>query len=262
MGGAQDLSFFSMAMCLLLLLIPFAVIVRFKLGLAKKLLVSTFRMIVQLVLIGIFLQYLFKLNNGWVNVLWFLFMISVAAYSVINSSKLSLRHFAIPVLCSFIVANLFVVVYFNLFIVRMNTVFDAKYVIAIGGMLLGNSLRADVVGLGDYYQSLKKEENLYLYKLSLGASKYEALLPFAKKSFVAAVNPTLASMATMGIVSLPGMMTGQLLGGSVPLVAIKYQIAIMIAIIASTVLSILLSILTTTRKSVDKYGMLKKEVLK
>jgi putative ABC transport system permease protein len=58
------------------------------------------------------------------------------------------------------------------------------------------------------------------------------------------------------------MMTGQLLGGSVPLVAIKYQIAIMIAIIASTVLSILLSILTTTRKSVDKYGMLKKEVLK
>lgn len=262
MGGAQNLSFFSMVMCLLLLAIPLAVMLRFKLGLAKKLLVSTFRMIVQLVLIGIFLQYLFKLNNGWVNVLWFLVMISVATYSVITSSKLSLRHFAIPVLGSFMVANLFVVVYFNLFIVRMDAVFDAKYVIAIGGMLLGNSLRANVVGLGDYYQSLKKEENLYLYKLSLGASKYEALLPFAKKSFVSAINPTLASMATMGIVSLPGMMTGQLLGGSVPLVAIKYQIAIMIAIIASTVLSILLSILTTTRKSVDKYGMLKKEVLK
>lgn len=262
MNGAQDLSAFSMLMCGLLMLIPLLVVWYFKLGLAKNLLISTLRMAVQLVLIGLFLEYLFVYNYWAVNILWFLVMISVAVLSVVKSSSLKIRHFGFPVLISFIIANFFVVFYFNQFIVQLDYVFDAKYMIAIGGMILGNSLRANVVGLGDFYKALRKDENFYFYKLSLGATKYEALLPFAKKSFVAAINPTIATMATMGIVSLPGMMTGQILGGSVPLVAIKYQIAIMIAILASTILSIALSIALTVRYSFQKNGIMKKDILR
>ncbi len=261
MNGAQDLSLSSMLMTALLLLVPIIVFWYFKTGLLKKLLVSTLRMAIQLILIGFFLEYLFKLNNWMINIAWLLVMISVAVLTVINSSKLRRRYFLFPMLLSFIVANLSVVVYFNLFIVRLDTIFDAMYLIAIGGMILGNSLRANVVGLGDFYQSLKKDENQYYYHLSLGATKLEALLPFAKKSFIAALNPTVATMATMGIVSLPGMMTGQLLGGSVPLIAIKYQIAIMVAILVSTVLSITLSILITSFKTFTKFGVLKEKVL-
>ena len=117
-----------------------------------------------------------------------------------------------------------------------------------------------MVGLGDFYKALRKDEQLCFYKLSLGASRYEALLHFAKKSFVAAFNSTIATMATMGIVSLLGMMTGQILGGSVPLVVIKYQIAIMIAILAFMVLSIGLSVLFTVRYCFDKNGVLRKEI--
>jgi len=153
-----------------------------------------------------------------------------------------------------------VVLYFNYFIVHLDFIFDARYMIAIGGMVLGNSLRSNVVGLGDFYQSLNKEEQFYFYRLSLGASRFEAMLPFAKRSFTSALNPTIATMATMGIVSLPGMMTGQILGGSVPLVAIKYQIAIMVAILASTVLSIALSILFTVNYSFNKAGVLNKSI--
>lgn len=262
MNGAQDLSLFSMLMCGVLLLVPFIVFAYFKLDLNKKLLISSIRMSVQLLLIGFFLEYLFKFNNWAVNILWFLIMLGVATFSVINNSKLNRKFFVWPVMLAFVLSNLFVVLYFNLFIIRLDNVFDAKYIIAIGGMILGNSLRSNVVGLGDFYQALKKDESLYLYRLSLGATKYEALLPFAKKSFHAALAPLIATMATMGIVSLPGMMTGQILGGSVPLVAIKYQIAIMVAILASTVLSILLSIVFTARSSFDKYAVLKKEVVK
>lgn len=262
MNGAQDLSFFSMLMCGVLLLIPILVFWYFKIGLLKKLIISTIRMSIQLLLIGIFLEYLFKLNNSIINLLWFLVMLSVAVLSVINNSKLRRKYFLGPMLLSFIVANMFVVIYFNLFIVRLDAIFDAMYIIAIGGMILGNSLRANVIGLGDFYQSLKKDENQYFYKLSLGATKFEALLPFAKQSFIAALSPTIATMATMGIVSLPGMMTGQLLGGSVPLVAIKYQIAIMVAILASTVLSIAFSIFTTSLHTFNKWGVLKEKVLK
>jgi len=260
MNGAQDLSAFSMFMCGLLLLIPLLVVWHFKLGLTKNLLVSTVRMAVQLVLIGFFLEYIFKYNNWIINLLWFLVMIVSAVFSVVKNSDLKLNHFIFPVLSSFIIANFFVVLYFNYFIVNLSFILDAKYMIAIGGMVLGNSLRSNVVGLGDFYKALRKDEQFYFYKLSLGATKYEALLHFAKMSFVAALNPTIATMATMGIVSLPGMMTGQILGGSVPLVAIKYQIAIMIAILASTVLSIGLSILFTVRYSFHKNGILKKTI--
>ena len=262
MNGAQDLSVFSMMMCGILLLIPLFGVWYFKLGIARNLLVSTFRMAIQLVLVGFFLEFVFRLNNWLLNLVWFLVMITVAAFSVIKNSDLKLKHFVLPVLLSFVFSNFFVVLYFNYFIVNLDFVLDAKYMIAIGGMVLGNSLRSNVVGLGDFYKAIRKDEQLYFYQLSLGATRFEALRSFAKRSFVAAMNPTIATMATMGIVSLPGMMTGQILGGSVPLVAIKYQIAIMIAILASTVLSVSLSIFFTVGKSFDKYGIMNKSIFR
>lgn len=260
MNGAQDLSGFSLIMCGILLLIPLLGVWYYKLGIARSLLISTFRMVIQLVLVGFFLEFVFRLNNWLINLTWFLVMITVAAFSVIKNSDLKQKHFLLPVLLSLVLSNFFVVLYFNYFIVNLDFILDAKYMIAIGGMVLGNSLRSNVVGLGDFFKAIRKDEQLYFYQLSLGATRFEALRSFAKKSFVAAMNPTIATMATMGIVSLPGMMTGQILGGSVPLVAIKYQIAIMIAILASTVLSISLSIFFTVGKSFDKYGILNKSI--
>ena len=262
MGEALDLSLYSMLMCAVLLLVPLFVVWYLKLGVVKNLLVSTVRMILQLFLVGFFLEYLFRYNNWVVNVVWFLVMITVAMLTTLKTSQLRFSHFATPVLISFILSNFFVVMYFNRFIVNIDYVFDAKYTIAIGGMILGNSLRANVVGLGDFYKSLHRDEQLYCYRLSLGASQFEALLPFVKTSFKAAINPTIATMATMGIVSLPGMMTGQILGGSVPLVAVKYQIAIVVAILASTVLSVGLSIISTVRFSFNENGMMKKNILR
>ena len=262
MEKAVDLSLFSMAMGAVLLLISVFVIYFLRLRILKNLLVSTTRMIIQLVLIGFFLEYLFQLNNSFVNVLWFLVMILVATFSVINNSNLRIKLFIVPVFLSLFLSNLVIVLYFNFFITRIDNIFEAQYIIAIGGMILGNSLRSNVVGLSDFYNTIHKEEALYYYKLSLGATHFEAIRPFLKHSFILSINPTLASMATMGIVSLPGMMTGQILGGSIPMVAIKYQIVIMIAIVTSTVLSVSLSILFTLRLSFDKSGRVRKKIYK
>lgn len=260
METAMELTHWSMIMTALLLLFPIAALAVLRLGLLKRFLISTFRMVLQLTLIGFFLEYLFAWNNWILNVAWFLIMIIVAMLATVQNSQLPVRQFALPVLSSFILTNLFIVLYFNFFIVQLDYVFDAKYMIAIGGMVLGNSLRANVVGLGDFYKMVKRDEVYYQYRLSLGASKYEALIPFVRSSFKAAVNPWIANMATMGIVSLPGMMTGQILGGSIPTEAIKYQIAIMVAIIAATIISISGSIFLTVGRSFDKYGRLKAEI--
>lgn len=257
MNGEHELSVLSMGMTALLVFIPIAAYIYLRIDKLKNLLISIFRMSLQLTLIGFFLEYLFQLNNWMVNIAWFLVMIVVAMFATIKNSQLNVKHFAKPVLLTFILSNLFIVTYFNVFIVRLDYVFDAKYLIAVGGMILGNTLRANVVGLGDFYKMVHREEQFYQYRLSLGAGRFEALMPFIRTSFKSAINPWIANMSTMGIVSLPGMMTGQILGGSVPMEAIKYQIAIMIAILAATVLSIAGSIFLTIGSSFDKYGKLK-----
>jgi len=139
-------------------------------------------------------------------------------------------------------------------------VFDARYLIVLGGMLLGNSLRGNIVGIDSFYRSIRKDVKKFLYVLSLGASHHEAMLPYMRESVRLALKPTIASMATMGIVALPGMMTGVILGGTSPEVAIKYQIMIMIGIIVSTVVSVVLTILMTMRVCFTKYGTLKKDI--
>jgi putative ABC transport system permease protein len=256
--GAADISYLSLALCFLLLLIPLGIALFVRVGVVKSLLFAVLRMSVQLALVGIFLRYLFELGNPWANVGWLLVMIVFAALSVIGGSRLSRRRFLLPALASLAVSTSLVLLYFNGLVARIPDILDARYLIAIGGMLLGNALGGNIVGVNDFYQRIERDEKRYLYHLALGSTRREALLPYFRESLSAALRPTIANMATIGLVFLPGMMTGQILGGSSPLVAIKYQLAIMLVILTTIALSVSLTILLTVRASFDLYGVLKK----
>jgi len=132
--------------------------------------------------------------------------------------------------------------------------------IATGGMLLGSSLRGNIVGINNFYQDLRRNEDRYLYQLSTGATHMEAIMPYVRKNLRAALAPSLARTATMGVVSLPGMLTGQILGGSNPFVVVKYQIAVMITIFVAMSLSTALTFLLTTGVGFTEAGILKKSV--
>ncbi len=255
-----EISNFSLVLCSLLLIIPFIVSIIFRLGIIKSTLTSVIRMAAQLLLIGIFLKYLFQLNNPIVNILWLIIMIAVATFNVTRKINLKLKTFLLPIFISFIVATFFVILYFNTFVLSLENIVDARFLIVIGGMLLGNSLRGDIIGIDSFYKFIKRNEERFIYNLSLGATIMEALSPYFKDSLISALQPTIATMATMGIVFLPGMMTGQILGGVSPLLAIKYQIAIMIAIFVSTTIAINMTILLTIRTCFNPYGLLKKEI--
>jgi putative ABC transport system permease protein len=127
-------------------------------------------------------------------------------------------------------------------------------------MLLGNSLRGNIIGISSFYRNIRKDRKYYRYRLSLGATFSESIRPYLRESVQLALRPTIAAMATMGIVALPGMMTGVILGGASPEVAIKYQIMIMIAIVVSTILSVVLTILMTIRSCFTRYGILKDDI--
>ncbi len=260
--ASPDISITSLILCFLLLAVPLAINYRIKLQITEKILNSVLRMTIQLFLVGVFLTFIFELNNRILNLAWLLGMATVASYTAIRNVELKMDKLFLPVILSFTAANLSVLLYFNKFVLDLGSLLEARYLIPIGGMLLGNALSGNVVGIGEFYEDIRRNENRYLYNLSLGASRYEALLPYIRKGLRSALRPTLANIATAGLVFLPGMMTGQILGGASPLLAIKYQISIMIAIFVSTAMCTTFSILTTTQTTVDEFGIVKKEIYK
>ncbi|SFM14720.1 ABC transporter permease [Methanolobus profundi] len=259
---SYDISLEGMFFSFFLLLIPILISYYMGLKLISPTIESALRMVLQLLFVGFFLTFVFDLNNALLNIAWVLVMIFVASHTVLKSAELRAGRL-LPMLTFFmVVTNLTMLLYFNRFIIDLNNLFDARYFIPIGGMVLGNSLRANIIGMENFCNDIRRNENRYLFRLSMGAEKTEALAPYLRKSVGVALKPTLANMATIGIVFLPGMMTGQILAGASPLVAIEYQIAIMITIFVTTIVNVLLGLLVLMHRGFDEYGMFRKEMMR
>jgi len=254
-----DISLVSLLVCALLLAIPLFTSRYLKLGMGKSIAISVARMSLQLFLVGLLLTYLFDVQNMLLTGIWLVIMISFATFTTIRNAGLAWKIFLWPIVLAYLLSALPILFYFNGLVARVN-VMDPRFAIAILGMLLGNAIRGNVVGLNGFVQDIKRNRNRYLYRLSLGATAFEASKPFFSKNLASAIKPTLASVATMGIVFLPGMMTGQIIAGQDPVGAIKYQIAIMIVIFATTVLSILLVFIMSRKVAFDGYGMLRGDI--
>lgn len=253
---AQNITYGSLGL-LLILVIPIIIFnIKFNISINKRLLFSILRMTIQLTLVGIYLQYIFEYNNLFINIAYITIVVGVATFSTINTCKLDMKRLFLGLFISFFVPLIIILLYFNAVVVKIDYLFDAKYLITIGGMLLGNSLSGNIIGISSFYNSVKENNKEYCYTLGLGASKFEALKPYLKQGLLASINPTIASIATIGLVSLPGMMTGQILGGSMPFLAIKYQLAIMLAILVTRFFSIVLALAFASKQLFNKFDML------
>lgn len=228
---------------LVVLLIPVLIVNKLlSIKMNKRILIAVVRMIIQLSLVGLYLQYIFELNNWLLNVGYLALMMFVATLSISKASNLNGRMVYLPIYISLLIPDFLMVLFFNFFVIGLTNVFDARYLITIGGMLLGNGLNGDIIGLNTYYKGIAANRSSVNYDLALGATRFQATKGYFKDAIVASIRPTVASMATIGLVSLPGMMTGQILGGSVPRQAIMYQIAIMLAIFTTSYVNIFMSI--------------------
>ncbi len=258
MNGVTDIDYLSLILGYIILIIPFYILWYYKTGLLKDAFFAFIRMTIQLLLVGFYLEFIFDLNNSFLNLSWVLIMTILATYTVINRSELKMQFFFIPIFIAIIMSVLVIDAYFLGFIIRLNNIFEARYLIPITGMLLGNSIKTIIIALNTYYKQLKKEKELYRWYLANGATKQEALVPFKKEAFKSAFNPVIANVAIVGLISLPGMMTGQILGGSSPAVAVKYQIMLMIMVFSSSIFSVFLSIYFADKKVFDEFDNLKK----
>ena len=254
--GAIDIGYRGLSLSYLMLIFPFALIMWYRLSCLSDTIVSIIRMTIQLLFVGLYLQVLFEWNNIWLNLAWLSLMIAAADVSILRSSGLKLKRFIGPLFLSLIIGTWIPLLFFVGVILHRPNLMDAQYAIPIAGMILGNCLRADIVGIRTFYESIKKDTKQYHLRLAYGASLKEAIRPYLRDSFHISLAPTIASMSTIGLVALPGMMTGVILGGTDPAVAIKYQIAIMIAIFSGTAITVSSAILLTLRESFTPFGTL------
>lgn len=255
--GTIDISYLSLLVGLLLLLIPIYYVWRYETKLVKPMCIGAVRMVVQMLFIGVYLRYLFEWDNPIINLIWVCVMVYIATETALSRTKVRRGVLMMPLIVGFIVASILVGLYFLGIVLKLNNVFSAQYFIPIMGILLGNMLTVNVIAVGTFYTTLQREQNLYYYLLGNGASRSEALQPFVRQAIVKSFSPTIANMAVMGLVSLPGTMIGQILGGSSPNVAIEYQIMIVVITMSASMLSLIIAIGLSSKQAFDSYGRMK-----
>jgi len=257
-----DIQLPQMALLYGLCLLPILLLWLIGLRLSRDIGISILRMTIQLALVGIYLKTLFDLNNPWLNGLWILVMLIVADLSILRRAGLKARYFALATFTAIASSILFSTAYLVILVIQPTHYYDARYIVPLAGMILGNCLQGNVIALERFYSAVRKNENEYATFLMLGATRWEAVRPYFREAIKAAINPTIAGMATMGLVSLPGMMTGQILGGSEPGLAVKYQIAIMICIFTSTTIASIINLKLSVAIAFNAYDVLRDDVIK
>jgi UDP-glucose/iron transport system permease protein len=262
MNDIVDIGRWQLAAAYLLLVFPFAIMLWYRIPMIGQTGIALVRMTVQLIFVGLYLQVIFKLNIIWLNAAWLLVMVTVADVSILRTCSLRLRRVAGPLLVALVAGTAIPLLLFLGLILQRQNLLDAQYAVPIGGMILGNCLRADIVGIRTFYDGVRTGEKQFLQSLAQGALLHEATRPYMRKACQAALAPTVATMATIGLVSLPGMMTGVILGGASPAIAIKYQIAIMISIFSGTSITLALGLWLTSKTSFTPHGPLDRTIFR
>ncbi|HFD6265973.1 TPA: iron export ABC transporter permease subunit FetB [Staphylococcus aureus] len=228
----------ALGLTALLLVIPIIISYKEGLHIIKDLIVATLRAVVQLIILGFLLHYIFKINDKWLLILCVLVIIINASWNTISRASPVMHHvFWISFLAIFIGTAL----------PLAGTVatgaihFTANEVIPIGGMLANNGLIAINLAYQNLDRAFVQDGTNIESKLSLAATPKLASKGAIRESIRLAIVPTIDSVKTYGLVSIPGMMTGLIIGGVPPLQAIKFQLLVVFIHSTATIMSALIA---------------------
>ena len=244
----QNLSLWDVALAALLIVVNGAVSVLLKLDLERKLAWAAVRTVVQLLAIGYVLAWVFAYARWYVVLPLMIAMTLIAGFAGAGRGSRTYAGQRVDSILS-IWASAWLVAAVGLFaVIRIRPWYEPQYAIPILGMILGNTLTGVSLGIERMTEELTARRDRVDMALALGATRWEAAQGPARQAVRAGMIPTLNQMAVVGVVSLPGMMTGQVLAGQSPLQAVRYQIVIMFLIAASSALGTVGAVLLTYRR--------------
>lgn len=253
------LTLFDLGVAALLVVANGAISVAFRLGLERTLVLSATRMVLQLGAIGYVLQAVFSATSPFWTMALALVMIAVAGHEVRARQTNPIAgpwSAGLGALTLLIVGTL-ATTYVTLGVIGTSPWYSPRVFLPILGMILGNALTGVALALETLVQTAKSERSGIEARLALGHPRLAAFDGVLKRALKTAMMPMINAMAVSGVVSLPGMMTGQILSGVEPVEAAKYQIMIMFAIGGSTALAILAATLGGVRLLTDDRARLR-----
>lgn len=228
---------------------------RLHLGLEKDLAVATVRTYAQLFLLGFVLRWVFGVDSAALVIGIMLLMIGMAAVTILQRAPDAPRGILGSSFVSMLVTGFSVTFIVTALIVRVEPWYAPRYVIPIAGMVLGNSMNGIALALERTYADLDARCGQILALTALGATPWEAGGESVRTGIRAGLIPTINSMATVGVVFIPGMMTGQIIAGADPIDATAYQIVVMLMVSAATAIGAVLTVLLSFRKRFTDDGV-------
>jgi len=242
-----NLSYGQLAIASLLIVLNGAVSVLMRLGLARRLFFVSARMIVQLLLVGLLFRSVFAVRQWyWVFAVMLIMSLIGGVAAVLRSNRRYPGIWFSSVVSVF--CSSWLMVAMALFVIlRVQPWYTPQYAIPFMGMILGNTLSGVSLALDRFGEELTTHRGQVETLLALGANRREAARLPIRNAVCTGMIPTINVMAVAGIVTLPGTMTGQLLAGVDPFVAVKYQIVIMFLLASSTALATVSAILLSYR---------------
>lgn len=264
MTGYISLTYIDLLLASVFLIINAISSFLLRLGLEKQLMVAAVRMIVQLFMVGLVLKAVFAIASPWLTLLIAIIMVAFAGREIWARQERQLAGvWGISLgATTMLAAGLIVTVIALTTQINPDPWWSPQFAIPLFGMILGNTMTGVSLGLDTLHSALFRERITIEARLLLGMARFEAVQPVMRRALRSGFTPIINSMAATGVVSLPGMMTGQILSGVDPQEAVKYQLLIMFLIGGATGLGVLAAVFSSVLRLTDNRDRLRLDRLR
>ncbi len=235
------MSITSIVLMFIFIIIPIVISKSFNLGLEKDTLIAAIRSFVQLLIVGYILQFIFDQESHIFIILMVMLIIGAATQNA-RKKGLEIPGITWKLLLAFVAIE---VITQGILLGFKITSPTAQYIIPISGMIVGNAMVLSILFLNRFMSEVKQNENVIELVLCLGGTPKQAIHKQLITSIQSSVIPTIEQQKTIGLVQLPGMMSGQIIGGADPIEAVLFQILIVFMLLTSaTMTSVILGFLS------------------
>lgn len=218
------------------------VIFRFKkIPREKLLIISVLRMTIQLIIVGYILVYVLKNPHPLITVSIVFIMLGFAVFNVYQRTKATIKIDIKKIIALAMFVGISInLIFFMLVVLQLDPWYEPQYFIPLSGMIIGKTMTGVSLGVNNLLNGMKGQKEKIEGALMLGASPKVASKSIINEAYDQAMLPTINAMVGMGIIFLPGMMTGQIIAGQSPITAVKYQLSVMLGVAGTVSITVLI----------------------
>lgn len=224
-------------LALLLLILPFGALYLLDRPSIRPLAIALAKGLIQLIIFSLVVWGVYKVDNTWITIVWFMAMTLWAGWMIVNKCKLSVKDYLLPASAGLFVGVLAVGLWLLVAVLPIDAI-TARWFVPVMAILIGHSAAMLVRGLSTFVSLITNNRAQYDFLIGNGASKWQALIPFMRSSLLAVISPTIANLSALALATLPLLFCGMLLGGLSPINAFAVMLYSVLGCIASSVLSL------------------------